>query len=84
MAEIDDGGFVYPKIEMGEFNGKTLLTMVKQGITRRDECADRIAVGVMDAYLNMVVDDFGPSDVADLAYKIADALIAEGKKNERS
>lgn len=79
MKKFDDGGPVYPGYEITSGDGKGGWTKVNEhpGITRRNECADRIAA----AYVSNSTKDFLDDDlIAKRSYQITDALIAYGKK----
>lgn len=78
MSEPDDGGPVYP-------NPKPTSSVVSSstGITRRDQCADRIAASVASDWLGetkLSEVDKACQKISALAYKLTDALIAEGRK----
>jgi len=64
------GGFVYPAEDS------------KKGITRRNECADRIAAGIASSWLISGEKFLKPSGVAQAAYELADAMIVEGRKEK--
>ena len=78
MSKIYDGGQVYPIVlEVG--NGDSIVT---HGITRRDQCADRIAASIVSdfAMYDQEIEDSVIQWVARISYKLSDAMIAEGRK----
>ena len=80
MSEIDAGGFVYPivlEVESGD-------SIVTHGITRRNECADKIAASIASGLaMDKVYDeDLVIQWLARISYKLADAMILESKKDD--
>ena len=89
MSKIDDGGPVYPQVEdNGSFddNNKWIhkLGPAVGGITRRNECADRIAASVASdlVMFDEEIEDSVIKWLARISYKLSDALIAEGRKGD--
>ena len=74
----NDGGLVFPKIEAGEFGKDVFLTMVKQGISRRDWLAGLAMQGFTSTL--SAEGEINNELIALDAYKVADALIKEGEK----
>ena len=79
-TKIDTGGLAHPQEH-------SLYGCYKDqnGITRRDECADRIAASIAGERAANKTKLFNAEEV-DLivvfSYKLSDALIAEGRKGE--
>ena len=79
MSKLDTGGPVYPQ-DVWDGNSVKLTG----GITRRDQCADRIAAAIISSgepwWLGGASSPAGRETLQELSYQVADALIAEGRK----
>ncbi len=103
MSKIDNGGYVHAnksrELIRGNAKGNTEYgDVVEGGITRRDECADRIAAelsgavriagmlaankGIPSETFDKLMENSKSTSIARSAYELADALIAEGRKGE--
>lgn len=81
MSKTDTGGQVYPFLEFRADRP----SQVVMGITRRDQCADRIAAEMAGDWFegtHPTKVDEACEAMSELAYKLSDALIAEGRKGE--
>ena len=79
MTKPNDGGPAFPIAEFYMPNGN-LAQVGDPGMSRRDWLAGRALVGVI---IERTANDVGwtPTAIAQSAYDIADAMIAEGDKD---
>ncbi len=78
LEEKDEGGAFHSRVSFKNQYGHPVPS--EKGITRRDWLAGLAMQGLMDAYARCEIDDYFHDEVADDAYKFADAMIEQGKK----
>jgi len=76
---VTDGGTAFP-VTPTDKSGQIADT--QPGMTLRDYFAAKVLVSLAHAYITMEVDDYKPWNVAEDAYRLADAMLEEREKTK--